>query len=53
MNNCGTCKHWCSFAARYEDPLEPDDVGVCENLNSPENGTTSSDDTCDHFELEQ
>jgi hypothetical protein len=28
---CYTCKHWQSYADRYEDDLEPNDLGVCDN----------------------
>lgn len=28
--SCETCRHWISFCAEFDDPLEPDDVGDCQ-----------------------
>jgi hypothetical protein len=55
---CGTCKHWCDYASRYDDPEEDHDLGVCQNEQSEYNVESSSkyweqtgiEDTCEQHE---
>lgn len=42
---CYTCKYWCPYNQIYEDPLEPDNCGVCDLTKQP----TWSHEKCDNF----
>lgn len=48
QKTCKNCRHWQSFADRYEDPLEDHDSGFC-NINPARPSTVSSDHYCSCF----
>jgi hypothetical protein len=55
--SCGTCKHFQSYAAIYEDDLEPHDIGECHHdvthLPPPEKCGIHDDNSCENWESEK